>query len=315
MGFRLRTVLAASALLLLVAGCGSAPAQSTTTTTTTGSSSGSSSSNGSSTSTGTSTAPSSSSASSTGGPLGSVTIVSPAAGSTVAPGKIAVQLALDYFQFVAPRSGDQPGTGQVELSVNGTEIGIFTFLKDTITVNSTGPTTLTAELLTNGQLIPSSKTSVSFTVAASSSGGSSSSGQGSSSGTGSGSSSSGGGGTSSGSTSTTYTVTSHQASVSGHTETVLTNGQGLTLYYLTTDTSTTSTCTGSCASIWPPLMLNGTLSLAPSLPGYLTVIQDGNGSQVVYNGHPLYTYSGDSAPGQANGEGLLGTWFAVTPGP
>ncbi len=113
----------------------------------------------------------------------------------------------------------------------------------------------------------------------------------------------------------TYTVTSHQASVGGHTETVLTTSKGFTLYYLTTDTSTTSTCTASaCTSIWPPLVLTGTPTLAPGLSGTIGVIKDANGSQVVYNGHPLYTYSGDSAPGQANGEGLLGTWFVVTPG-
>ncbi|MHB1981563.1 MAG: hypothetical protein ACYCOS_07615 [Sulfobacillus sp.] len=304
MAFRLRTMLALSLLLALMAGCGGAPATPSA-----------SAKPAAKAKTTTSQPPA------TGGPLGTVTIVAPAAGSTVTAGSVTVQLALSYFQFVSPRSGDAPGTGQVELSVNGTVIGVFTFLKDTITLKSTGPQTLTAELLTNGKLIPSSKTSVAFTVTAptASSGASSStsSGQGSSSGSGSGSTSSGSTTSSSGSSSTSgpYTVTSHQATVSGHSETVLTDTQGLTLYYLNTDTSTTSTCTGSCASIWPPLLLSGTLSLAPNLPGYLTVIQDANGAQVVYDGHPLYTYSGDSAPGQANGQGLLGTWFVVTPSP
>jgi predicted lipoprotein with Yx(FWY)xxD motif len=40
---------------------------------------------------------------------------------------------------------------------------------------------------------------------------------------------------------------------------------------------------------------------------------DANGSQVEYNGHPLYTFSGDTAPGQTNGEGLFGMWFVATP--
>ena len=45
-------------------------------------------------------------------------------------------------------------------------------------------------------------------------------------------------------------------------------------------------------------------SVSAKLPGTLSLMNDANGSQVAYNGHPLYTYSGDSAPGQANGEGF-----------
>ena len=40
---------------------------------------------------------------------------------------------------------------------------------------------------------------------------------------------------------------------------------------------------------------------------------DINGNQIEYNGHPLYTFSGDSAPRQTNGEGLYGVWFVATP--
>ena len=40
---------------------------------------------------------------------------------------------------------------------------------------------------------------------------------------------------------------------------------------------------------------------------------DANGSQVKYNGHPLYTFSGDTAQGQINGEGLFGMWFVAMP--
>jgi predicted lipoprotein with Yx(FWY)xxD motif len=43
------------------------------------------------------------------------------------------------------------------------------------------------------------------------------------------------------------------------------------------------------------------------------VLTDTNGNQVEYNGHPLYTFSGDTAPGQANGEGVAGMWYVVTP--
>jgi predicted lipoprotein with Yx(FWY)xxD motif len=44
----------------------------------------------------------------------------------------------------------------------------------------------------------------------------------------------------------------------------------------------------------------------------LTIVTDANGNQVEYNGHPLYTYSGDTASGQTTGEGVGGVWHVVT---
>ena len=99
--------------------------------------------------------------------------------------------------------------------------------------------------------------------------------------------------------------------VGGKSETVLTNAQGLTLYYRTSDTPS-SVCSGGCASAWPPVIDSSTPSAPSSLPGKLSLLNDANGSQVTYNGHPLYTYSGDSSPGQSNGQGFGGIWFVVT---
>ena len=95
----------------------------------------------------------------------------------------------------------------------------------------------------------------------------------------------------------------------------LTNAQGMTLYYFTPDTATTSACTSTCAGVWPPLLFTGTGSptSATTLPGTLSVVTNANGQQVEYNGHPLYIYSKDTAPGQTNGEGLFGKWFVATP--
>jgi len=59
---------------------------------------------------------------------------------------------------------------------------------------------------------------------------------------------------------------------------------------------------------------SGAPTSATSLPGKLTVVADANGNQVEYNGHPLYTYSGDTGPGQTTGEGVGGVWHVVTPG-
>jgi len=108
----------------------------------------------------------------------------------------------------------------------------------------------------------------------------------------------------------------HTASitVAGKTETVLTNASGLTLYYLTADTPTTVACTGGCASNWPPLLSpSGTPTSSPALPGTLSANNGPNGNQVLYNGHPLYTYSRDAAAGDANGQGVGGKWFVATP--
>jgi predicted lipoprotein with Yx(FWY)xxD motif len=102
--------------------------------------------------------------------------------------------------------------------------------------------------------------------------------------------------------------------VSGSSEQVLTNSSGYTLYYLTQDSPTSVTCTGSCAQTWPPLLLSsGQPTSSSSLPQALTTVSGGNGRQVEYDGHPLYHYSGDSGPNQSNGEGVDGVWFVATP--
>lgn len=103
------------------------------------------------------------------------------------------------------------------------------------------------------------------------------------------------------------------ATISGKSVTILTNAQGMTLYYRTSDSSS-SVCSGGCASAWPPMLATGsaTPTSAASLPGKLSVSTNANGKQIEYNGHPLYTFSGDSAPGQTNGQGVGGVWFAAT---
>jgi predicted lipoprotein with Yx(FWY)xxD motif len=105
------------------------------------------------------------------------------------------------------------------------------------------------------------------------------------------------------------------ATVAGKAETILTDAQGKTLYYFKPDTATTVACTGGCTSNWPPLTFSGSGSPtgATSVPGKLAVLQGANGAQVTYNGHPLYTFAADTAPGQTNGQGKGGVWFVVTP--
>jgi len=96
--------------------------------------------------------------------------------------------------------------------------------------------------------------------------------------------------------------------------TVVTNAKGFTLYWFVPDTATTSNCNGSCAAFWPPAM--GPATAGAGVTGKLATIKRADGSvQATYNGHPLYTYVGDQAPGQATGDGLNvngGVWHEVT---
>jgi predicted lipoprotein with Yx(FWY)xxD motif len=95
---------------------------------------------------------------------------------------------------------------------------------------------------------------------------------------------------------------------------VLTNAKGFTLYWFVPDTSTKSNCNGSCARYWPPL--KGPVTAGAGVTGKIGTITRSDGStQATYNGHPLYTYVADSAPGQAKGNGLNlsgGVWHEVT---
>lgn len=110
----------------------------------------------------------------------------------------------------------------------------------------------------------------------------------------------------------TMYITTKVVTVNGTGMNVLTTGTGMTLYYRTSDPAPASSCTGNCAATWPPL-LNHNMTIIPSqsFSGQLTVQQTANGSQVEYNGRPLYTYVGDTASGQANGNGLGGVWYPI----
>ena len=95
---------------------------------------------------------------------------------------------------------------------------------------------------------------------------------------------------------------------------VVTNAGGFTLYWFAPDTATKSNCNGSCAQIWPPV--KGPATAGTGVTGTLGTITRSDGStQATYNGHPLYTYTADTAPGQANGNGINasgGVWHEVT---
>jgi predicted lipoprotein with Yx(FWY)xxD motif len=94
---------------------------------------------------------------------------------------------------------------------------------------------------------------------------------------------------------------------------VLTNANGLTLYWFAPDTPAISKCTGSCAAYWPPVP--GRPKAGPGVTGKIGSIERPGGAvQATYDGHPLYTYVGDSSLRQANGNKLDlngGLWYEV----
>lgn len=90
---------------------------------------------------------------------------------------------------------------------------------------------------------------------------------------------------------------------------ILVDSRGYVLYLFTPDVSTTPTCTGSCAQLWPPFEPT---KGAPEAEGGVQQSKLAvNNGQIDYFGHPLYFYAGDSGPHQTNGQGSSGIWYVV----
>jgi predicted lipoprotein with Yx(FWY)xxD motif len=99
----------------------------------------------------------------------------------------------------------------------------------------------------------------------------------------------------------------------GELGSILTDGQGFTLYTFDGDTPGESACNDDCAALWPPLVLDVGEPVAPDgLMGTLGVIVRADGSrQVTLDDRPLYRFAGDREPGDLNGDGVEGVWHAV----
>src|SRR3954447_7003378 len=98
---------------------------------------------------------------------------------------------------------------------------------------------------------------------------------------------------------------------------VLVDGNGRTLYLFEADKGAMSKCDGACASAWPPLTTSGKPTAgAGVVAAKLGTAKRADGTTgVTYDGHPLYTYAGDGAPGQTTGEGLTdygAPWYALS---
>jgi predicted lipoprotein with Yx(FWY)xxD motif len=94
---------------------------------------------------------------------------------------------------------------------------------------------------------------------------------------------------------------------------ILVGANGMTVYGFTNDTDGTSTCTGTCAEAWPPVLVDADWTVGPGLDTgiFSTITRDDGTEQLVAGQWPLYYYSGDSAPGDVNGQGAGGVWYVV----
>ena len=95
---------------------------------------------------------------------------------------------------------------------------------------------------------------------------------------------------------------------------VLTNASGRTLYWFAPDTSSSSACYGECADYWPPVIGNPAAGPGVTISKVATIRRTNGSLQVTYAGHPLYTYIGDTAPGQDSGNDINlngGFWHVV----
>ena len=96
---------------------------------------------------------------------------------------------------------------------------------------------------------------------------------------------------------------------------VLALSNGETLYMFTPDSQGASSCSGSCTGVWPPVVAGKVVAGSGVNPGELGSITRADGSkQLTYAGHPLYTYSGDTASGSVSGQGIAsfgGSWYVL----
>ena len=97
---------------------------------------------------------------------------------------------------------------------------------------------------------------------------------------------------------------------------VVVDGKGMSAYFFDNDkaNSGASTCTGQCETIWPAITSKSSTPTVTGITGIVgTITGVAGGKQVTINGRPIYTYAGDKAPGDTNGQGISGIWYVVAP--
>jgi predicted lipoprotein with Yx(FWY)xxD motif len=94
---------------------------------------------------------------------------------------------------------------------------------------------------------------------------------------------------------------------------VLADAEGFTLYAFLNDAPNTSNCNGPCAQTWPPLAVEDDFGVGLIGAGFATTTRADGSTQLSIDERPLYRFSGDQAPGDTDGQGVNGKWFAVDP--
>jgi predicted lipoprotein with Yx(FWY)xxD motif len=117
-----------------------------------------------------------------------------------------------------------------------------------------------------------------------------------------------------GASSTALVITTKSSSAGSF----LTNGSGQAIYLWMKDGKNSSVCSGACVGAWPPVTTTGGLTAAggASMADLSTFTRSDGTKQVAYDGHPLYYFVGDSAPGEVKGQGSDGfgaKWWLVDP--
>jgi predicted lipoprotein with Yx(FWY)xxD motif len=124
--------------------------------------------------------------------------------------------------------------------------------------------------------------------------------------------------------STTHTGTGNSVSTSAPTVVIsvhgghLTGADGKTLYYNTVDTASSISCTGGCATAWPPVLGTPSAGAGVNASNLGTATRPEGATQVTYDGHPLYEYTGDTSTSSTSGSGMAdagGHWVVATTNP
>lgn len=116
--------------------------------------------------------------------------------------------------------------------------------------------------------------------------------------------------------STTETTGADLATADSDLGQIVVDGTGMTAYYFTSDTpgSGNSTCADECLAAWPAISPAGTEPVVDGVTAEVAVITGTDGEpQLTLDGRPVYTYAGDEAAGDTNGQGLNGAWYVVAP--
>jgi predicted lipoprotein with Yx(FWY)xxD motif len=107
---------------------------------------------------------------------------------------------------------------------------------------------------------------------------------------------------------------SFQLVTDSHFGSIIVDSQGNTLYFFSLDANGSSACTGNCLAVWPlSYVANPTFGTGLTDTDFSFITRSDGSKQTTYKGWPLYTYSGDTAPGKTSGDGVENIWFVAKP--